>query len=325
MIPTVRAKPLITVCIATYNQQELIQSAVMSALSQRSEEFDLEILIGDDASTDGTPKILSRLELEYPKWVRVVNHAINMGAALNYKFLISVARGQFIAHLDGDDYWLPEKLARQIVFLANNTDCIAVYSNAIVVDVNGDLRGIFTNDQPSKISITYLLERGNFINHSSLLYRSEAVCALTALKYPLIDYRIHIELAKSGKLGFINDTLVAYRTSAPLSMLKNSPGHVRTMYYEALSSAIEHLNSKTRCDTVANYALNRYRDKLRTHDDNDFWADFWKLVDLAQMSSIEFIVSIVRRFLQLATYALKSTIISGISEPKHLMVFHPRI
>jgi len=225
--------PQVSVCIATYNQEKYIADCVLSVLSQR---FDvaLEVLIGDDGSRDKTTEILAEIESNYPAIVKVYRHSHNLGASANYQFLISKASAPFIAHLDGDDYWLPGKLRDQISFFSNHPDYAAVYGNAIAVDDNNELIGVFNNRQASPFDLDFLVEKGNFLNHSSLLYRRDLRSAILEMTGEFIDYRMHLRLAKRGKLGYLNQVLVGYRMNSTTSMIANIPDKVRQLYWEAL-------------------------------------------------------------------------------------------
>lgn len=247
-------KPLISVCIATHNQQHYIRDAVMSVLVQRMPSaFDLEILVGDDASTDATPAILQELAAQYPGSITVVTHWPNVGAAQNYQSLMRRAQGDYVAHLDGDDYWLPGKLAAQLEFMIQHSACVAVYTSAVVVDSEGGLIGAFSNTQPREFGTDYLLQRGNFLNHSSLLYRATAASVLWNLVPPFVDYRIHLELAKDGSLGHINSSFVAYRAATSTSMLRTMPIHVRDLYFQAFADALPRVSHRIQVAALGSY------------------------------------------------------------------------
>lgn len=106
--------PLVSVAIPVHNREWLIDRAVESVLCQTHGDF--ELLVVDDASTDGT---LARLLARDPDpRLRLLRHEVNRGAAAARNTAIKAARGTFIAFLDSDDEWLPGKLERQIACLA---------------------------------------------------------------------------------------------------------------------------------------------------------------------------------------------------------------
>ncbi|HEY8102332.1 MAG TPA: glycosyltransferase, partial [Burkholderiaceae bacterium] len=156
--------PTVSVCVVTYNQEKYIQDCLLGVLLQTL-DADVEILVGDDASTDKTNEIIQFISEKYPGRIKLFRHEKNLGGCRNYQFLIEQARGDFIAHLDGDDYWLPGKLKRQLAFLENHSECVAVYANAVVINRERALLGIFTDRHPDTQDINYLLRKGNYLAH----------------------------------------------------------------------------------------------------------------------------------------------------------------
>src|SRR5580704_3966859 len=110
--------PLVSVVIPTFNQPAHLAEVIRSLLSQTLQ--DREIVVVNDGSTDNTLESLAAFENK----IRVVSQANSgIGAARNRG--IAEARGKFVALLDHDDYWMPEKLAAQVDFLEKNPSCIA--------------------------------------------------------------------------------------------------------------------------------------------------------------------------------------------------------
>lgn len=113
------ARPRVSVLMLAYRHAEFIAQAVRSAVDQDA-LFDWEVLVSDDASPDGTPDILRRLQQEHPDRLRVFLHPANLGGSgrQNFAFLLSQARGEYLAMLEGDDFWCHRsKLARQVAVL----------------------------------------------------------------------------------------------------------------------------------------------------------------------------------------------------------------
>ena len=231
-LPGRRAK--ITICVATYNQRPYIKDCLMSLLMQ-SCEAELEILVGDDCSTDGTGAVISEVAAAYPGRLKIPDRPTNLGPSKNYQDLIRRAGGGYIAHIDGDDYWMPNKLAEQLAHFEKNPASIAVYSNAHIIDETGQMTGVFNNAQPETFDMDYLLRRGNFLNHSSMIYRAEFKQCLLDLTGDFIDYRMHLRLSRHGRLGYVNKDLVAYRAGSTTSMIKNAPDKVDLLYWEAIT------------------------------------------------------------------------------------------
>ena len=108
----------ISVVIPVYNRPQKVQRAIESVRNQTS--LPNEILITDDGSTDETPKILSKYAQKYPDLIRIVTHDQNRGVSAARNTAIQAASGDWIALLDSDDEWLPEKLERQRAYHAEH-------------------------------------------------------------------------------------------------------------------------------------------------------------------------------------------------------------
>jgi glycosyltransferase involved in cell wall biosynthesis len=230
-------KPAVTVCIATRNQGAFIEQCVRSVLEQEA-YAQLHILVGDDASDDGTSDIVARLATQHPGMVEHLFRNTNLGAFANMRDLIARATGDFVARVDGDDYWLPGKLQRQLDYFQAHPDCAAVYTNAITVDESGNRLGLFNNVGDARFDLAELLRRGNFLNNSSVLFRAAGRHAWLDVDVPQIDYRAHLWHARHGWLGHIGEALTAYRvnTGGALTSTQASNDVVRELYWEAIMS-----------------------------------------------------------------------------------------
>lgn len=96
--------PLVSVCVTTYNHERYIAQAIESVLGQRT-TFAVEVVVGEDCSTDNTLAICRKYEKNYPDRVRVVASESNIGMHHNYRRTIEACRGKYIAMLDGDDWF----------------------------------------------------------------------------------------------------------------------------------------------------------------------------------------------------------------------------
>ena len=137
--------PLVSVCVATYKQDRYIEACLLSVLGQTG-NIPIEVLVGNDGDSPETPNIVARLADRFPGVIRYFAHPRNLGASRNYQFLVREARGRYIAHLDGDDHWVPSKLKTQIAWLDAQPHCPACYTNAAVVDDAADKLAAETDD-----------------------------------------------------------------------------------------------------------------------------------------------------------------------------------
>ena len=106
--------PLVSVCMTTYNHERYIAQAIESVLRQQT-DFAVEVVVGEDCSTDNTLAICREYEAKYPDRVRVIASERNIGMHANYRRTIEACRGEYVAMCDGDDWFSdPNKLQLQV-------------------------------------------------------------------------------------------------------------------------------------------------------------------------------------------------------------------
>ena len=125
-------KPFVSVLIDTYNHERFIEKAIVSVLEQDFPESDREIIVVDDGSTDRTAEIVRKFE----PCVRYL-HKQNGGQASAFNVGIPECRGEVVAFLDGDDWWVREKLSKVIPVLAGNSEIGMVGHGTITVLPDG--------------------------------------------------------------------------------------------------------------------------------------------------------------------------------------------
>ncbi|RQO57134.1 glycosyl transferase [Paucibacter sp. KBW04] len=219
---TVR-KPKVSVCVVTYNQQDYIRQCLQSIVSQVT-NFDIEVIVGDDCSTDGTRAIINEMAAAHPGMIRPLFQEKNIGAVANYFATHDCAEGEYIAHMDGDDLMLAGKLQLQADFLDNNQEFQIVwhrvryaYSDGIELDDNIDFAKIKHGfNRHDLIKYTFLA------NHSTKMYRAKQrkYCS----RQPnTLDYFLNIEHLQSGKAGYIGPQILGiYRYGVGVSTNRNS-------------------------------------------------------------------------------------------------------
>ena len=220
------APPKVSVLITTYNQEHLISQAVNSCLSQEV-DFPYEIVIGEDASTDRTREIVVELGKQHPDKIRVLlrnpeeanrDRHIGLAGKINYLTALRECRGEYIAILDGDDYFTsPHKLQRQVDFLEAHPECVICFHNvaAIYTDGNTGPETLCPRDRKKITDIRELLW-GNFIPACSIMYRREPLVEIPDwfLTAKMGDWPLNILKAQHGKIGYIDEVMAAYRVHA---------------------------------------------------------------------------------------------------------------
>lgn len=209
--------PRVSVIIPSYNRAHLIGRAVQSVLNQTYKDF--EIIVVDDASTDNTEKVVKSFSDER---IRYAWHKENRGGAAARNTGIKIAQGDYIAFLDSDDIWLPEKLEKQIqVFKDASLKVGVVYTGFWRIE--GDKK---TYIPSSKITqkqgdIYQSLLKRNFIGTPTAMVRKE--CLLRAGMFDeylprLQDWELWIRISKRYHFKCINEPLViSYYQPASIS------------------------------------------------------------------------------------------------------------
>jgi glycosyltransferase involved in cell wall biosynthesis len=211
------AGDLVSVVIATYNMGHYLPEAVRSVLAQSYLNVDVQIV--DDGSTDDTPTIVRQWDA-HPR-VRLHRQS-NAGQAHAKNQGIALSRGDFIAFLDADDVWLPEKLARQMPLFAGRPEVGVVYSGYERMDGEGrPLPKGPTRMHRGRVSGALLIE--NFVPFPSAVVRRERLERHGAFDETLgmgIDYDLWLRLSAHCQFDFIAEPTVRYRIW-PGQMSKN--------------------------------------------------------------------------------------------------------
>ena len=219
---TGRPPPKVSVCVMTYNQERFIGECLESIVTQET-DFDVEVIVADDASTDRTAAIVRDYEARFPERLRGIYHPNNIGVKANYLSAHDAARGEYVAHVDGDDILLPGKLNRQVQFLDAHPSCAFVGSNGVLFSTREDgghrFEG-YTNPAPHPALMNFddFVERNGFLfTHSSKMYRRSLSPDLSGVER-FIDVNLHVLQAARGAVGYIHDPLLKYRINAGISV-----------------------------------------------------------------------------------------------------------
>lgn len=128
----------VSIIVLSYNQEKYIKQCIESILCQKV-NYKIEIIIGDDASSDNTPTILSKYHVCHSDKIKLVLRSENIGATANALNLLCMAKGEYIAFIEGDDFWSnPNKLQIQSDFLDKNPQYVGCFHKVNLVDENND-------------------------------------------------------------------------------------------------------------------------------------------------------------------------------------------
>jgi glycosyltransferase involved in cell wall biosynthesis len=212
------AHPAVTAVIPAHNKEAFIGRTLASALGQTYPH--LEIIVVDDGSTDGTRAIAERLAAEDER-VRVIS-VVNSGVAAARNLGTSMATTPYVAYLDADDLWHPEKIARQVAELAKHghqSEWVGCYALSRFIDLADRVLG----NGPSADARGDFFERHLYRNHlengSCLLVRRDVALEVGGFDPGhaerglggLEDYEFQLKLLRRYKLEVVREFLVGYR------------------------------------------------------------------------------------------------------------------
>jgi glycosyltransferase involved in cell wall biosynthesis len=218
--PPDKKLPKVSVCVITYNHEKYISQCLQSIVDQVT-DFDFEVIVGDDFSTDDTRKIVRYFAEKYPDNFSILLHPRNIGGSLNYIRTHELATGEYVAHCDGDDIWLPGKLAYQARLLDRNPYASQCWCCAHLIDDCDNKVGIFpsrlarllypTTITAKDIALSYALVG----QHSTQMYRRKYMKPLDCNK-PTLDFWSAFNIALHGPAIYSKKILGCYRiTTAP--------------------------------------------------------------------------------------------------------------
>ncbi len=210
--------PKVSVLIPSYNQESVIEQTVLSALTQNYDN--LEVVVSDDASIDGTPQILREIQGKYPERLKLFLHQTNVGVTKNHTRGLLECSGDFIAFQDGDDLFLPEKIKKQVEFMLKHPDC-TISSHDVDVFDSETGRTLYLWSQrfgQREGGIYELVRYGNYLSSVSVMVRR--------IHLPEYGYDDRIRIGSDwllwletlsrgkGRIYYLDEILARYRRHA---------------------------------------------------------------------------------------------------------------
>lgn len=212
--------PLISICCLTYNHALYIGQCLDGFIMQKT-DFPIEVLIHDDASTDGTQDIIREYQRKYPDIIKPVYQSENQylkGVKISLVYNYPRAKGKYIAFCEGDDYWTdPYKLQKQIAFLECHpeyTMCSHQYKLYFQKEkiMDKEIRPIGHFSDGMSFDLSFLIRGGWLFQPLSVVYRKSALDLDTYSKYKIhIDAVLFYAILKKGKGYCMPDVMGVYR------------------------------------------------------------------------------------------------------------------
>ncbi|WP_143464632.1 glycosyltransferase [Leptonema illini] len=204
----------ISVVLTSYNHEKYIEQAIESILRQKI-NCALEIVVGDDCSTDKTPIIIEKYKEKHPDTFIILRDSSNLGLTKNLQRCFRACSGDYVAVCEGDDYWIDDnKLALQLEFLESSRNCSMCFNK--VRTLYNNQFGIYAgqNDLSDKEFSIHDLIGFNFIgNFSACFYRKKAVDKINPRIYDYLtyDWFFNMAVAEEGNIGYIDREMSVYR------------------------------------------------------------------------------------------------------------------
>jgi glycosyltransferase involved in cell wall biosynthesis len=246
--------PLVSICCVTYNHANYIKEAIEGFLMQKT-SFPFEVIIHDDASTDGTIAIIKSYAVEHPELILPIFQSENQyskkqGPILP-RFVYPHARGKYISVCEGDDYWIdPNKLQKQVDFLEWNREYSMCFHKAKVISEIDELNDPLYNDLEDRDYCSDELLKTWTIPTASIVCRREFINLIPkSNKFVASDIILILTMAEHGKVRCINELMSVYRrtqTGAVLSQKRNPSYFIhRAEHYKEISHCFRKVSRTT--------------------------------------------------------------------------------
>jgi glycosyltransferase involved in cell wall biosynthesis len=209
-------RPRLSILLVTFNHEHFVKRSLEGLLMQDFRSGGVEVVVADDKSTDRTVEIVRQMLDEVP-WltVRYLNAETNLGITRNYQRGFAACWGDYVAVLEGDDYWTyPGKLRRQVAFLESHRECQACCTNFLVHQVE---QSSFFLRLPQTTGYQLIDARQQVLsnitgNFSAYVYRRKVLQSLPEELFSLraYDWLVNICVARSGPIGVLHRPMSVY-------------------------------------------------------------------------------------------------------------------
>jgi len=263
---------LISVIVTSYNHEKYIQQCLESILMQKG-NFNVEIIIGDDCSTDGTMSLLEVYQEKFPQLIKILPNTANLGITKNLKRCFDACTGDYIAICEGDDYWIDQyKLQKQLDRLEKHKDLSMCFSAIILFFEETKVFEPFTTAKKvgkEAITTEELIEYNYIGNFSCCVYRRKTIENLPEGLFDLyaVDWMINICCSEMGDIGYLDDYMSVYRKHQSSAWTGLTQYQRNTKILDLIDNYDKFLNFRfhenfLRYKELVDYEINETRDLL---------------------------------------------------------------
>lgn len=258
----------VSIICTNYNKGDWVREAMDSFLNQKT-NFDFEIIIIDDASTDHSYEIIQEYQNKFPEKVRTFRNEVNLGITRTWKKVCQEAKGQYIARCDSDDFWTDSlKLQKQVDLLDASTDSLWSNTEFDMVDLDGNLiqKDAFANKAlPLIDSYEEMLVMKGMTMASTWLVDTALMQDVSAqISDTAADdtFELQLELFKRTKISFLSDSTTVYRMNLGSDSKPMTLETAERRFTGILDSQIKYLNKYPDQDIqrISHLALVKDRD-----------------------------------------------------------------
>ncbi len=299
----------VSIFMLTYNQEDYIAQAIEGVLMQKT-DFSIQLVIGEDCSTDNTRDVLKDYAQKYPDKIKLILNETNIGLIANYVKTYAECTGKYVAICDGDDYWIdPFKLQKQVDFLEEYPNYAIVYTNNKNLIPSGD---ILISDKKDNLATTTFEELvfENYIPSVTVLFRNKPLSegmSKWIQQFPYGDWPTYLWVTVGGdKIYFLDEVTAVYRknfgTSTILRQERSKIGEINLLILQSIFKDGAFINK----GKIVKESLVKHKTGLMAsyNKERKFSKSLKTLIDLSFEGNL---LKIMRIYL----YSLKRTVFRG--------------